>query len=170
MSIESTRFLPALAPRVYEGNSSAERLGCLKNSANLFALGRSMTVSVVRDSRVIEQRTLKQQWLLRALKIAAMVTVILPLLAYLGAKLYAKINPLQIQEALKPAEASKKIELIKVSSLSPGVHPEVEGLEITDFKDFETRLGDFPELKSVSIDSLVEFLNRKMTRNNPPAQ
>jgi hypothetical protein len=145
MAIESTRFLSALAPRVYEGNDPSEKLGCLKHSANLFALGRSITVRVVREGVVTEYKNVQQSWLVRALKIAAIATVILPLLAYLSATLYAKMNP--------HAEPPKEIALVPLSSLSIGPHPEVEGLIIDDLTDIETRLGDFPNLKSVSINN-----------------
>ena len=59
MSIESTYFLSALAARLYEQNASSQRLGCLKNCANLFGLGRSITANVVRSNSVVEQKNLE---------------------------------------------------------------------------------------------------------------
>jgi hypothetical protein len=176
MSIESTRFLSALAPRVYEGNDPSEKLGCLKHSANLFALGRSITVSVVREGVVNEQKNIQQSWLTRALKMAAIATLILPLLAFLSAKLYVKLNPLQIQEPVtpvaKPTKPAKEIELVALSSLSAGPHPEVEGLVIDNLTDIEIGLMNFPNLKSVKISKSyvqdVRFLKHcpKLTMMN----
>lgn len=167
ISVESTRFLAALAPRIYEEKASSQRFSCLKNSANLFALGRSMSVHVVyvEENRglVVEQKTVEQSWLIRAFKVALLATVILPLLAYLGAKLYAKMNPLPIQERVnfvaEPAnsgvnplvETIKEIKVVRLSSLFCGPHPEVEGLNI-DLPASANWVSDFSNLKVLHLN------------------
>lgn len=95
----SNTFLRSLQPRVGEDQLPGEYLAFLRNSANLFNFGgRTIYRLQAQDHKIVaveEKASYLSIWQTVG-KIFMVFTVILPLIAYLGAEIYHRFNKIEI--------------------------------------------------------------------------
>jgi hypothetical protein len=144
MSVISRTSLNAFDPRVADGKLPGERLSALRSCANLFNFGgRTLYSLQAHDGKIVaieEKASLSK--IQTVFKVLAIATIILPLLAAIGALVYHHLNKIEIRYTKEQQKAfCKEIEkafqdknLIKMKQLVN--YPIFNSLDVRIFSNF----------------------------------